>query len=323
MVMLVRARPDAEHTTLYESQWTEPEIDLREYRDSFENPCWRLVLPQGSSLVRYDAIVDVSGEPDMVVPGAQLSPVEDLPDDTLMFTLPSRYIESDLLISDAWNLFGHTPSSWARVQAVCDWVFENVAYETGSSGPTTTAYDVYQQRKGVCRDFAQLSVALCRALNIPARYTFGYLPDIAVEPPDVPMDFHAWFEAYVGGRWHTFDARHNIPRIGRVKIAHGRDAVDVALSTSYGFAALANMVVWSDEIPEDDQAIDAALATGHPLAIPADVYYPGAAGSPSTLTADSAQATILVSAGVATTNGPADHHGDDPDAGALAATARG
>jgi transglutaminase-like putative cysteine protease len=321
MLMLVRARPDAEHTTLYESQWTQPDISLREYRDTFENPCWRLVLPQGLSVVRYDAIVDVSGEPDMVLPDAQLALVQDLPDDTLMFTLPSRYIESDLLISDAWNLFGNTPPTWARIQAVCDWVFQNVTYETGSSGPSTTAYDVYQQRKGVCRDFAQLSVALCRALNIPARYTFGYLPDIAVEPPDVPMDFHAWFEAYVGGRWHTFDARHNIPRIGRVKIAHGRDAVDVALSTAYGVANLASMVVWSDEIPGDEQVDEIVAGSGYPLAISPDLHYPGAEAAPPAMQGNTAQATVLVSAGGATTRETADHLGDDSDAGALSAPA--
>lgn len=253
MLMLVRARPDAEHRTLYESQWTTPQFRLREYQDSFGNPCWRLTLPEGSSLIRYDAVVEVSPEPDLVVPDAHLVPVQDLPDDTLMFTLPSRYIESDLLLDDAWKLFGDTPPTWARVQAVCDWVHQNIEYGYGSSGPTTTALDVFQQRKGVCRDFAQLSVAFCRALNIPARYTFGYFPDIAVEPPDIPMDFHAWFEAYLGDRWYTFDARHNTPRIGRVKIAHGRDAVDVALSTAYGSASLTSMVVWADEIDEHGQ----------------------------------------------------------------------
>ncbi len=250
MLMLVRARPDAEHRTVYESRWTSPELPVHEYLDAFENRCWRFVLPSGATTLRYDAVVEISGEPDPVVPDAQLVPVQDLPDDALVFTLPSRYIQSDLLLDDAWRLFGDTPPSWARIQAVCDWIFQNIEYKTGSSGPTTTALDVYQNRVGVCRDFALMGVALCRALNIPARYVFGYLPDIAVEPPDIPMDFHAWFEAYVGERWYAFDARHNQPRIGRVLIGRGRDAVDVALTTAYGAARLNQMVVWADEIDE-------------------------------------------------------------------------
>jgi transglutaminase-like putative cysteine protease len=144
------------------------------------------------------------------------------------------------------------------VQAVCDWVHANINYQTGSSGPTITVMDVFERRVGVCHDFALMATALCRALNIPARYTFGYFPDIAVEPPDVPMDFHAWFEAYLGDRWHTFDARHNVPRIGRVVIGRGRDAVDVALTTQYGSSRLHTMKVWSDEVtaepPHDDDA---------------------------------------------------------------------
>lgn len=248
-LMLVRARPDGEHRTLYETQWTEPEIPLHEYGDSFGNRCWRFVAPGGPVSIRYDAVVEVDNEPDPVHPESPLTAVQDLPDEALVFTLPSRYIQSDQLLNDAWELFGQTPPTWARVQAVCDWVHANIRYETGSSGPATSALDVYRARVGVCRDFAQLAVALCRALNIPARYTFGYLADIAVEPPDVAMDFHAWFEAFLGGRWYTFDARHNEPRIGRVVIGHGRDAVDTALSTSYGDLQLKQLTVWSDEIP--------------------------------------------------------------------------
>lgn len=249
-IMLVRARPDAEHHTLYESKWLEPEVPFREYADVFGNRCWRFTAPAGTLTVRYDAVVETDREPDLVRPDVQLVSVGDLPDDTLVFTLPSRYVESDLLISEAWNLFGQTPPSWARVQAICDWVHANIRYEAGSSGPATTAMDVFRSRHGVCRDFALMAVAMCRAMNIPARYTFGYLPDIAVEPPDVPMDFHAWFEAYVGDRWYTFDARHNRPRIGRVVIGRGRDAVDVALTTSYGLLRLKKMTVWSDEVAE-------------------------------------------------------------------------
>ena len=264
-VMLVRVRPDAEHRTLYESRWTEPTVEIGEYDDVFGNPCWRLVLPPGQATVRYDAVVGVSGEPDPVVLDATLVPVEQLPNDALHFTLPSRYVPSDLLLDDAWRLFGDTPPTWARVQAICDWIHANVEYRTGASRPSMTALDVYQERIGVCRDFALIGVAFCRALNIPARYTFGYLPDIAVEPPDVPMDFHAWFEAYVGGRWYAFDARHNVPRIGRVLIGRGRDAVDVAMCTTYGAATLASMIVWADEIVETDDRGEAEAATDQPV----------------------------------------------------------
>jgi transglutaminase-like putative cysteine protease len=329
MLMLVRARPDAEHQTVYESKWTEPRLDLREYQDSFENPCWRLVLPIGQSVVRYDAIVDVSGQPDPVVPDAPLVPVEDLPDETLVFTLPSRYIESDQFLDNAWTLFSNTPPTWERVQAICDWVHANVEYGYGLSGPSTTALDVYRQRQGVCRDFAQISVAFCRALNIPARYTFGYLGDIAVEPPDVPMDFHAWFEAYLGGQWYTFDARHNVPRVGRVKIAHGRDAVDVALSTAYGTANLVNMVVWADEIAdEESDTLPSDFETNQqaqPLETAPGVYYPGADVSASMAGAGVPKATPLMSAGTPPVGGPADDaHVDEGSnaAGAVSASVR-
>jgi transglutaminase-like putative cysteine protease len=261
-VMLVRARPDGEHRTRYESRWLEPEVPVREYVDGFGNLCWRLTLPGGPVRIRYDAVVEVDRSADPVQPEARLTPVEDLPDETLVFTLPSRYVQSDLLIQDAWDLFGRTPPTWARVQAVCDWIHDNVRYEAGSSGPATTALDVYRERRGVCRDFALLSVAFCRALNIPARYTFGYLPDIDVEPPDTAMDFHAWFEAYLDGRWYAFDARHNRPRIGRVIIGRGRDAVDVALTTTFGATRLGQMTVWAEEIGAGGEAGPETPAAG-------------------------------------------------------------
>ena len=249
-VMLVRARSDGAHRTVYESRWAEPPLAVREYADAFGNPCWRLTFPPGLSTVRYDAVVDVDAEPDPTHPSALLTPVAELPDEVLAFTLASRYAESDLLADQAWALFGNTPSTWARVQAVCDWVHANVRYESGVSAPHISARDVFERRVGVCRDFALLAVAFCRALNSPARYTFGYLPDIAVGVVEGAMDFHAWFEAFVGGRWYTFDARHNTPRIGRVVIGYGRDAADVALTTSYGALHLARMTVWADEVTE-------------------------------------------------------------------------
>lgn len=157
------------------------------------------------------------------------------------------------MLADALRLFGHTPATWARVQAICDWVHQNVAYDPEASGPDQLgpAVGTYHRRRGVCRDFALLAVAFCRALNVPARYTFGYLPDVGVPPPETPMDFHAWFEAFVGGRWYAFDARHNTPRSGRVPVGHGRDAVDAALITAYGDARLQRMLVWAEEAPAE------------------------------------------------------------------------
>ena len=183
MLMLVRAQPDAEQQTLYESRWTEPRIPVREYVDGFANTCWRFTAPAGQFRIRYDALVDISAKPDQVAPDAALTAVDDLPDQTLVYTLPSRFIQSDLLVPTAWELFGQTPPTWQRIQAVCDWVHANVRYETLGTDPTVSATDVFERRVGVCRDFALLATALCRALNIPARYTFGYLPDIAVHTP--------------------------------------------------------------------------------------------------------------------------------------------
>jgi transglutaminase-like putative cysteine protease len=250
MVTLVRVRPrGSEQRLLEESLRFEPDVPTHDYLDEFGNRHLRLTLPGGGLRFRYDARVDVHGAPDPVRPELPVAPVEALPDSALVYILPSRYVQSDLLVERAWRLFGETPPTWARVQSVCDWVHANIEYRPGSSGTATTALDILEQRAGVCRDFALVSVALCRALNVPARYTFGYLPDIGVEPPDTPMDFHAWFEAYVGGRWYAFDARHNQPRIGRVVVGRGRDAVDTALSTSFGAVRLERMLVWADEAP--------------------------------------------------------------------------
>lgn len=168
----------------------------------------------------------------------------------LIYTLPSRHCPSDLFINDAWQLFGQLEGGWAQVQAVCDWLYSNITYGVGSIS-TTTGWDAYQQRRGVCRDFAHLGVSFCRALNFPARYVCGYLPDINVPPDPTPMDFHAWFEVYMDGLWFTFDARHNRPRTGRVLIARGWDAVDMALSTVSGSAQLISLHVWADQVEKN------------------------------------------------------------------------
>jgi transglutaminase-like putative cysteine protease len=173
--------------------------------------------------------------------------VQDLPDDVIVYTLPSRYCQSDLFLQDAWTLFGHVQGGGAQVQAVCDWLHAQITYAPGSTS-STSALEAYRVRTAVCRDFAHMAISFCRALSIPARYISGYLPEIGVPPDGLPMDFHAWFQAYLGGAWWTFDARHNSPRTGRIVIAMGRDAADVAFSTIYGATQLVSLQVWADEI---------------------------------------------------------------------------
>ena len=246
-VMQVEPYRTGLHRILQETWETTPYIPSREYTDSYGNRCRRLILPRGTTTLRYDALIEIPAAPDEIDPTARQLPVEELPDETLLFTLPSRYCLSDQLSDVAWQQFGASTPGWERVQAICDWIHKNISYTSGSSTPLTTAFDVYQQREGICRDFAHMGVTLCRAMNIPARYVFGYFPDIAVIAPDVPMDFHAWFEVFLDGRWRAFDARHNVPRIGRVPIARGRDAVDCAMVTTYGNAMLQSMIVWTDE----------------------------------------------------------------------------
>jgi transglutaminase-like putative cysteine protease len=235
-----------------------PEVPIFTYRDGFDNHVWRWTTPVGAMRLAYDAVVEVDPTPDPVLADLQGTLVDKLPDEVLTYTLPSRYCPSDMVIGEAWRLFGDAPDGWARVQAICDWAHANVEYGYGHSTPSTTGYEAYQSRKGVCRDFAHIGVMFCRAMNIPARYVCGYLPDIGVPPNPTPMDFHAWFEAYIGGAWRTFDARHNQPRIGRVVVARGRDAVDTAILTCYGDSRLTRMRVWAD-------AVDAAVSGGGPV----------------------------------------------------------
>ncbi|HTZ80111.1 MAG TPA: transglutaminase family protein [Stellaceae bacterium] len=227
---------------------TDPEIPVAYYRDSFGNICGRIVAPAGRLALSASTVVRDSGAPDDVAPDASMQPIAELPDDSLVFLLGSRYCETDRLSDTAWSMFGATPPGWARVQAICDFVHEHIAFGYQHARATKTAMDVFGERQGVCRDFAHLAVALCRCMSIPARYCTGYLGDIGVPPDPAPMDFSAWFEAYLGGRWYTFDARHNVPRIGRILIARGRDAADVALTTSFGPTTLAGFKVVSDEV---------------------------------------------------------------------------
>jgi transglutaminase-like putative cysteine protease len=227
---------------------TEPEIPVHEYADPFGNRCGRIVAPPGRLRLRNRTVVEDSGRPDPVHEDVVQHPVEELPPEVLQYLLASRYCEVDRLSDPAWQLFGHTPPGWGRVQAVCDWVHQHVNFGYEYASPTRGAHEVYTERKGVCRDFTHLAVTLCRCLNIPARYATGYLGDIGVPPAPFPMDFSAWFEVYLGSAWHTFDARHNTPRIGRVLMARGRDAVDVALTTSFGPAVLEQFTVVTEEV---------------------------------------------------------------------------
>ena len=227
---------------------TDPSVPIGGYRDAFGNWCTRIVAPGGRIRIKTDALIRDTGQPDRVVPDARQHAVQDLPEETLVFLLASRYCETDLLSQAAWDLFGHTPMGWGRVQAICDHVHRHIAFGYEHARMTRSALEAYHDRTGVCRDYAHLAVAFCRCMNIPARYCTGYLGDVGVPPPYGPMDFAAWFEAFLDGAWHTFDARNNTPRIGRVLIARGRDAADVAISNAFGLCTLTGFRVWTDEV---------------------------------------------------------------------------
>jgi transglutaminase-like putative cysteine protease len=228
---------------------TSPSVPISSYRDSFGNWCSRLVAPAGQLKLSADGIVSDSGLPEGALPWLHQRPVQALPEETLLFLLGSRYCETDLLSEAAWSLFSATPPGWQRVQAICDFVHNHITFGYGLSSPSKTAAQVFHDRKGVCRDFAHLAVTFCRCMNIPARYCTGYLGDIGMPPPYAPMDFAAWFEVFLGDGWYTFDPRNNTPRIGRVLIARGRDAADVALTTSFGPSTLQSFHVVTEEIP--------------------------------------------------------------------------
>ncbi len=231
---------------------TSPELTVHNYADDFGNVCHRVLAPQGRVELTTEFDITDSGLADPVVPDARQFEIQDLPDGALIYLLGSRYCETDKLSNIAWSLFGGTEPGWARVQAICDFVHERITFGYHHARPDKSAWDGYNERQGVCRDFAHLAVTLCRCMNIPARYCTGYLGDIGVRPSDAPMDFSAWFEAFLGGpdggRWYTFDARHNIPRIGRILMARGRDATDVALVTSFGPAWLSIFEVTTLEV---------------------------------------------------------------------------
>ena len=226
---------------------TSPSTPTTVYQDRYGNACRRFVAPEGSFRILYDAVIEDSGEPDEVNPLARETPVEELPDDVLGYLLGSRYCETDHLSGLAWNLFGHMPPGWARVQAIVDYVHSRLSFGYGYARSTRTAAQAHEERVGVCRDFAHLAITLCRCMNIPARYVNGYLGDVSVPEDPAPMDFTAWVEVFLDGKWYTFDPRHNVRRIGRVVIARGRDATDVPLLHSFGPHRLSLFKVWTYE----------------------------------------------------------------------------
>jgi transglutaminase-like putative cysteine protease len=226
----------------------EPNVEVHEYVDTFGNRCGRFTSPAGRIRLWNDAVIEDSGAPDYQDPSARQLEIHELPDEVLGFLIASRYCEVDRMTVIAWQLFGPIPAGWARVQAICDYVHRHLRFDYLQARNTRTAFEAHQERVGVCRDFAHLAITLCRCLNIPARYCTGYLGDIRVPAAPGPMDFSAWFEAYLGDRWYTLDARNNSPRIGRVLMARGRDAADVALLTSFGWSRLEQFTVWADEV---------------------------------------------------------------------------
>jgi transglutaminase-like putative cysteine protease len=227
---------------------TTPGVRIGAYRDSFGNWCNRLVAPSGKVRIMGSAIVTDSGLVETMPMFEEQCPVANLPEETLLFLLGSRYCETDHLSEEAWRIFGQTPEGVPRVQAICDFVHKHIRFGYEHARATKTAAEVWREGRGVCRDYAHLAITFCRALNIPARYCTGYLGDIGTPPPYGPMDFAAWFEVYLGGTWHTFDARNNVPRIGRVLIARGRDAADVAIATTFGPNKLEGFKVWTDVV---------------------------------------------------------------------------
>ncbi len=225
---------------------TVPDVPVTPYFDMFGNACRRFVVPATGLTITADGVIKDSGLHDAVVPDAPEVPVAQLPDECLVYLLRSRYCETDKLSQFAWDTFGNSKPGWARVQAICDFVNSHMEFGYKHARATRTAFDAFNEKIGVCRDFAHLALTLTRCMNIPARYVNGYLGDIGIPPEPFPMDFSAWFEAYLGGRWHTFDARHNIPRIGRIVLARGRDATDIPLVHSFGQHKLKNFKVWTD-----------------------------------------------------------------------------
>jgi transglutaminase-like putative cysteine protease len=255
MILMFTVHPSRARDLLTEQKLlTAPQIPVREYRDMFGNVCSRILAAPGLLELKADFEIYDSGKPDEVVPQARQHPIEELPDEVLIYLLGSRYCDTQNLLDFAWGTFGTSQPGRARVQTICDFVHNHIKFGYRYARADRTASDAYRERVGVCRDFAHLAITLCRCMNIPARYCTGYLGDIGVPPDTAPMDFSAWFEVFLDGRWFTFDARHNRPRIGRILVAYGRDAADVAISTSFGAAQLTRFKVVTEEFVSQNNA---------------------------------------------------------------------
>ena len=248
ILLVLKPRHDANQTVLQQQLTFTPHLPFYHFEDAHGNLTDRAVLQAGENVIHHDALVSVSSLPDNPIPPGPPTPVYQLPPETLRYTLPSRYCDSDKLLNFAWNQFGQIPNGYERVQAICNWVHNNIEYRFGAGSSVISASEVLIQRFGVCRDFAHVAIALCRAFNLPARYVTGHLPDIGRIDPGTPMDFHAYFEVFLGQHWSTFDARFNVPRIGRVKVAQGLDAVDGAFSTIYGEVQFKWFEVWAYQV---------------------------------------------------------------------------
>lgn len=240
---------------------TDPALETEGYRDVFGNWCSRLLAPAGTFSIGTDGVVEVDETPDVQVMDAHQHAIEDLPSDALQFLLGSRYCETDRMMDEAFRLFGHTAPGWERVNAICEYVHNHIRFDYADARATRTAWEAHQEGRGVCRDFAHLAATFCRCMNIPTRYCNGYISDIGLPPPYPPMDFAAWIECFIGGRWHTFDPRNFAPRVGRVLVSRGRDAADVPLTHTFGAANLTGFRVWMDPLPEERPS--GPLEAGH------------------------------------------------------------
>lgn len=278
ILLVLKPRLDVRQLILEEQLTFGPGLPTEQLADTHGNVVYRMMLMPGRNEVRHDAIFAVPSVPDNFGLPTDPIPVERLPITVLRYTLPSRYCDSDKLMNFAWAKFGHLPHGVERVAAICDWVHHNIEYRYGSGSPLISAWDVVERGYGVCRDLAHVNVALCRAFSLPARYVTGHVPDIGVVDPGIPMDFHAYSEVFLGGHWHTFDARYNRPRIGRVKIAHGLDAIDGAFATIYGSAVLTRFEVWAYQMDRAEVRVGDAVDLSKRLDGTVDVRLPAGRG---------------------------------------------
>jgi transglutaminase-like putative cysteine protease len=275
ILLLIKPRLDTWQYIEKEQFTVDPKLSTHEYEDTHGNIVQRVNLPPGRTTVRHDAFVSVPSLPENYGSIDEPMPVEEMPQELLRYTLPSRYCDSDKLMDFAFKHFGDVPHGLKRVQAICDWVHNNIEYRFGTGSPTRSAWETIEQRYGVCRDFAHAAVALSRTFNIPTRYVTGYVPDVGCLDPGTPMDFHAYMQVYVGHRWHTFDARFNVPRIGRIKIACGLDAVDGAFSTVYGSAQLVSFYVWAYQVDPREVNLNDPIDLSKRLDGTPELHFPG------------------------------------------------